>query len=261
MKVFKSFSMGGMFVMLILALPRICFPTVVHNPATLILREAKTHDVVFLGTKHQQTPILNFIAGLLPRLSRAGVTDVALEIPSDQQPQINAFMKTGKGLGRIKISSIINCPLYRHLLQVIRSSHLNPVAIDLPHSLWKSSWTRDAWMASKLSEIFDRTPRAKVFVIVGTMHVFKKLQWTDPDVTDQCARCDLSRLRPDKKLFSIAESIGAVSGKDGYCQIYGGSARPLAVETRQIDLHLSALNLLAVKPMKAHQAVDAVIVY
>lgn len=261
MKVFNAFVMGGIFSMLILAVPGICFPTVVHNPDSLVLHEVKTHDVVFLGTKHRQAPILHFIATLLPQLAHAGVTDIALEISSAQQPQIDAFMKAGKGLKRIKISSIIDCPDYRHLLQVIRLCHLTPVAIDLPRSMWNSSWTRDEWMARQLSAIFDRTPRAKVFVIVGMMHVFKRLHWTDPEIKDQCARCDLARLRPHKKLFSIAESIGAGSGKNGYWQMYGDSTYPVAVETRQIDLNLAALNLLAIKPMKTRQAVDAVIVY
>lgn len=260
MKVFSSLSMGLLLLTLLLGLSRTSFPTVAHDPASLILREVKTHDVVFLGTKHKQTPILNFIADMLPQLAHAGVTDVALEIPSDQQPRINAFMRTGKGLDDIRISSIISCSRYRHLLRVIRRSHLTPVAIDLPQSMWKSSWTRDKWMAKELSGIFNRTPKAKVFVIVGTMHVFKRVQWTDPAIKDQCARCDLSRLRPHKKLFSFAESIGRPLGKDDYCQVYGGG-RPVAVETREVDLHLGALSLLAIKPMKARQAVDAVIVY
>ena len=52
------------------------------------------HDIVFLGTRHKQPLILNFISDLITALHNSGVTHIGLEIISDQQGKIDQFMKT-----------------------------------------------------------------------------------------------------------------------------------------------------------------------
>jgi hypothetical protein len=56
-----------------------------HDPQSYILKKLKSHNIVFLGTKHKQPPILKFISDLIPRLHDSGVTHIGLEIESDQQ--------------------------------------------------------------------------------------------------------------------------------------------------------------------------------
>ena len=106
-------------------------------PADYIRSKLKQNDIVFLGTTHKKPDILGFIAELIPTLKSIGVTHVGLEIRSDQQEKIDAFMRTGNGLDDIKLHTQIDSPEYRHLFQVFRKSGGPiPVAIDLPSSMY-----------------------------------------------------------------------------------------------------------------------------
>lgn len=91
-----------------------------HNPQSYILNKLKTNDIDFLGTRHKQPPILEFISEIITVLHNSGVTHIGLEIASDQQGKIDQFIKTGKGLSDIKIHSQIDCPEYRNLFNVLR---------------------------------------------------------------------------------------------------------------------------------------------
>jgi uncharacterized iron-regulated protein len=48
------------------------------------------------------------------------------------------------------------------------------VAIDLPSSMYKGTVSRDEWMARSLLIVLNRNPSAKILVIVGSLHTFKK---------------------------------------------------------------------------------------
>jgi hypothetical protein len=50
------------------------------------------------------------------------VTRLGLEIPSDQQEKIDAFMKTGDGLDDIQLYTQIDCSEYQDLFQVLRKT-------------------------------------------------------------------------------------------------------------------------------------------
>ena len=106
-----------------------------HNLQSYILTRFQSHDIVFLGTRHKQPPILEFISELITVLHNFGVTHIGLDIASDQQGKIDQFMKTGAGLYDIQIHSQIDCPEYRNLLKVLRALGPNkrtiPVAQDL----------------------------------------------------------------------------------------------------------------------------------
>lgn len=73
------------------------------GPSSLRPQQIQNHDIVFLGTRQKQPPILEFISNLIPKLLESGVTHIGLEIASDQQEKIDRFMKTGKGLSDIEI--------------------------------------------------------------------------------------------------------------------------------------------------------------
>jgi hypothetical protein len=69
-----------------------------HNPQSCVLSKFQTHGIVFLGTRHKQPPILNFISDPITVLHDSGVTHIGLEIESDQRGKIDQYMNTGNGL-------------------------------------------------------------------------------------------------------------------------------------------------------------------
>ena len=243
-----------------------CHPSstpVVGDPTAQVLNAFKTNDLVFLGTRHRQLPILNFISNLLPRLPAAGVRYVGLEIASDQQSKIDSFMKTGVGLDRVRLSPIIDCPEYRNLLTIIREHGLQPVALDLPKSMWKNDWTRDHWMANRVVTSLDHNIGAKMLTVVGNHHVLKAVEWEDPENNKQFIPACVRRLRPAVKMYSIAECIGDSPTECGFRAEYGARGDlPQAVETLSLEnLELGFIRTMAIKPMTAEQAVDAVIIH
>ena len=154
-----------------------------HNPQSYILTKLQTNDIVFLGTRHKQPPILEFISDIITELHNSGVTHIGLEIASNQQGKIDQFMKTGAGLNDIQIYPQIDCPEYRHLLNVIREldpkKRLIQIALDLPISKRNENISRDEWMAKSIAGVFESNSNAKMLVVVGNNHVLKKLDWQD----------------------------------------------------------------------------------
>ena len=49
-----------------------------HTPQSYVLNKLKTHDIVFLGTRHKQPAILNFISELITALHDSGITRTGL---------------------------------------------------------------------------------------------------------------------------------------------------------------------------------------
>lgn len=147
-----------------------------HNPHSYVLNKLHSHDIVFLGTRHKQPPILEFISKLITVLHNSGVTHIALEIASDQQSKIDNFLKTSTGLSDIKIYPQIDCPKYRNLFNVLRDLDPDkrpaPVVLDLPKSKYKENTSRDEWMARSISEVFNTSTNAKMLVAVGNNHAW-----------------------------------------------------------------------------------------
>lgn len=254
------------FVQLLLVLfcfwPGNSYPSDVHDPCCFVIDKLKNNNVVLLGTVHQRPAILGFISKLIPKLSDAGVTHIGLEIASDQQPNIDRFMKQESPLADIEIFPIIDCPEYRCLFEVIRNHGVETVALDLPFSMWESGYTRDNWIAKNISTIFDENPQAKIFVIVGSLHTLKKVEWlTRPHNARSYIRGYLSEYQPHLKVCSIAASIDNPSKQADSGKVSGKSRKPVALDAKDLDLDLTLLKILAIKPIPTHEAVDAVIVY
>ena len=110
-----------------------------YPPADYIRARLEHNDIVFLGTRHKRPPILDFIAKLIPSLRSVGVTRVGLEIPSDQQEAIDAFMKTGEGGGQDPVSPSIGPPQVPPPdLMPHRSGHRKSDCDQDLKSLWNS---------------------------------------------------------------------------------------------------------------------------
>ncbi len=95
-------------------------PRLQRNPQSYVINKLKSHDIVFLGTRHTRPPMLNFISDLIPKLHEPGVTHIGLEIASDQQGKIDRIINTGAGLKDIAIHSQVDCAVSRNLFNAIR---------------------------------------------------------------------------------------------------------------------------------------------
>ena len=232
-----------------------------HEPIPFVLDKAAQHDVVLLGTTHQQPKILNFISTLIPHLYKSGITHIGLEIASDQQNRLDRFMKTGTGLSEIRIFQGIDCPEYRQLIEMVRKNRLTPVALDLPKSMWRGNFTRDQWMAKRIAETSQKNEPAKMLVIVGNLHTLKQVDWIVPTIKDQFIRYHLDRINPNLSLYSVAESINESAENCDFQKWFGRDSGPVGIETLVFDRKLGLTRTIAAKPMSAHEAVDAVIVF
>ncbi|HIJ55159.1 MAG TPA: hypothetical protein HPQ03_03435 [Deltaproteobacteria bacterium] len=233
----------------------------IHEPTTFVLDKTAQHDVLFLGTTHQQPRMLNFISKLIPRLHESGITHIGLEISSDQQENIDRFMNTGTGLSDIRLFAGIDCPEYRQVIEIVRKNRLTPVAMDSPKSMWGGSLTRDQWMAMRIAETFQKNEKAKLFVIVGNLHTLKRVKWAVPAIKDQFIRYHLSLITPRLCLYSVAGSINDSPETCDFQKWFGGASTPIGIETRSFDRKLGLTRTISAKPMTAHEAVDAVIVF
>jgi uncharacterized iron-regulated protein len=152
-------------------------------PQSYVPNKFQTNEIVFLGTRHKQPPILEFISEIITALHNSGVTQIDLEIASDQQGKIDQFMKTGAGLTDIDIHQQTDCPEYRNLYNVIRGLEAEkrptPFALDLPKTKYKGKISRDEWMAKSIVSVFESNPNAKMLAVVGNNHVLKKMAWQD----------------------------------------------------------------------------------
>jgi hypothetical protein len=234
-------------------------------PTDYLRSKLQQNDIVFLGTTHKKPEILNFIAELIPTLEKYGVSHVGLEIPSDQQEKIDAFMLTGKGLDDIQLHTQIDCPEYRYLFQVLRKSGGPiPVAIDLPSSMYKENVSRDEWMARSLLIILNRNPSAKILVIVGSLHTLKKLEWEDhvPN-RHQSIREYILRDRPSARMWSVGQMIDGNPNECDFTRKFSSlpGAVALYLDNRYRGWRMGLTASIAIVPAECFELVDGLIVY
>ena len=233
-----------------------------------VISKLHAHDIVFLGTTHRQPAILGLVAELLPLLTRAGVTHLALEIGSDQQTRLDYYLASGKGLMQIDLAPAIDCSQYRRLLKTLRQmpSAARPriVALDLPASRYGGPDSRDHWMATGLNQILQAPERVKILVMLGSLHILHKLEWQSRLGKGQDSiRTYLGRVRPHLRMFSI---VNIVSGKEGDCD-FGRVLGPLPgivavdLDRRFEGWTLGLTRCIALRPAQPYELVDGVIVY
>jgi hypothetical protein len=239
-----------------------------QNPQSYVLNKFQSYDIVFLGTRHKQTPILNFVSELITALPNSGVTHIGLEIASDQQGIIDRFMKTGAGLNNIQLHSQIDCPEYRHLFSLIRSldpdKRPKPVALDLPKSKYGDNISRDEWMAGWIAEVFKSNPNAKMLVIVGNNHVLKKLDWRETVINrHRSIREYLSEKRRKLRMVSIGQVIENSVYEDDFAERFGPikGAVALDLDERYAGWKLGITQSMAIKPAEVWELLDGVVIY
>jgi hypothetical protein len=239
-----------------------------HNPKSYVLSKLQTHDIVFLGTRHKQPPILIFISELITALHDSGVTHIGMEIESDQQGKIDQFMKNDAGLDEIQIHSQIDCPEYRNLFNVKRGldpdKSPTPVALDLPKSKYKENISRDEWMTESIAGVFEANPNAKMLVVVGNNHVLKKLDWQDQVINKhRSIREYLTGKRRKLRVASIGQVIGESVYEDDFRREFGHVDGAVAVDLdeRYAVWKSSIAQSMAIKPAEVWELLDGLVVY
>jgi len=236
------------------------------DPQSYVIEKIESHDIIFLGTTHKRSQILNFISSLIPKLHKVGVSHLCLEIDSDQQHKVDHYIQTGEGLYDIEIWPPIDCPEYRRLLTIIRDLPANerpsPVCIDLPKTRHGKEINRDEWMAMSISKIFHNNPGAKVFVKIGSLHTLKKLDWQDHVPNKRVSiREELTRLLPNARVFSIVNVIDQKPDKCDFTRQFDLITAAVDCDERFLGWKAGFLSVIAIKPAEVCTLVDGLIIY
>jgi uncharacterized iron-regulated protein len=237
-----------------------------HDPTSYILSKFEQNNLILLGETHRKPPSLKFVANLIPLLEKVGVTHFAMEIPDNQQVNIDMYMEREVGIESIQDLGRLDCPDYRYLFEVLRDvGHLKATAIDLPHSLYKTEiMSRDEWMARSLMKIFDSTPEAKVLLLIGNLHTLKRYNWEDQVIARKPSIIQfLKSKRPEIKSFSVAQLIDEHKDVCEFSRKF--SPLPGLVALDLTENHrgwkLGMLELIAVKPSECFELFDGLVVY
>ena len=258
------FSRANLLICLALVVlaPLDCTATDELSPPTEYLQsKLKQNDIVFLGTTHRKPKILGFIADLIPSLKGLDVKYIGLEIPSGQQYRLDTFMQTGKGLSGIILYNQIDSSEYRHLLEVLRDSGgPYPVAIDLPYSRREGSISRDEWMSRTLLDLLP----GKILVIVGNLHVFKKLDWEEQVPNKNLSvRQYIERESPQTRMWSVGQVIDEDPSECDFTEVFGHlpGAVALDLDDKVQGWKLGITSSIAIMPAESFELVDGLIVY
>lgn len=235
---------------------------------TYIRDQLMRNDVVFYGTTHQQPSILALVVELLPDLAQMGITHLALEISSDQQPHLDALVEGVIGPSSIVLHKAIDCPAYRRLLTSVGQLPLGKrprlTAIDLPVEAYDRNVSRDQWMAQQLSAVWSRQPNAKVMAVVGSLHVLRNLDWQDHLAHQHAAlRSYLGKLHPHLKMHTVVNVLGGSPEGGDFSRKFGSVPSPVAVEVdkRFAAWQLGLTHCIAIKPTQPHELTDGIIVH
>jgi hypothetical protein len=238
------------------------------DPPSYVLEKLTSHDIVFLGTTHRKQPILKFLSDLIPRLHEAEVTHLGLEICSDQQEKIDNFLQTGNGLEDIELHFQIECPEYRNIFTTIKDlgQEKRPavVALDLPKSMYRRQINRDEWMAGRIAKVFHQDPNAKILVVLGNLHVLKKIEWNvKVSHSHGFVRSYLKELTPPRRMFSIGQCIDDRPDECDFTREFGsvGGAVPIDCDRRFAGWNIGIMAPVAAKPSEVWELLDGIIIY
>jgi uncharacterized iron-regulated protein len=234
------------------------------DAAAYALSKFKSHDIVFLGVRHKQPRIENFISNLIPYLQSAGVSHVCLEIPSDQQGNLDHYMKTGQVLSEIQLWPQIDSPEYSRMLLTMHEASLIPVAIDLPETQFNQGISRDEYMAQMIAGIYEDDPDKKILVILGNRHALKKVDWEDHVPSqEKTIYQDLNERFPEIRMFSIGQVIGYKPEDCDFTRVYSEIDGIIAMDcTEQFTgWKIGVFSVMAIKDMEVGDVLDGVLVW
>lgn len=268
--VFRSFLIAAAFLMgVVLMWDPGAGADATRNSATVyVLERLACNDIVFMGTTHKQPAILALITNLLPDLRSRRVTHIAVEISSDQQLLLDRYMQSGSGLDAIGLPAAIDCPDYRRLLSTIQQmeKRFRPrvMALDLPTTQYNTGISRDQWMAHRLADIFSSRIDARVLVVLGSLHVLRKLEWQNPRGPRPAAlRTYLTAMQPDLRMHSIVNIVGNQQQGCDFSRTFKPEAAPIAVavDQRFSGWRLGLTDCIAIAANPPNELIDGIIIY
>ena len=154
------------------------FPVLsVAGNLTPVLDSIKPDTITIIGETHRHSESINLFQALIKGyLKNNKCLTVALEINSNQQTIINQVIQGRAVVSDIEISSIIDHPALRNMINdlVIQKRNgacLKLLAIDAGNNI---NMGRDEWMAINLAGQVGDTP---ILVLLGGLHTLKKVNW------------------------------------------------------------------------------------
>ncbi len=211
-------------------------------PADYISSSAAANSLTLIGTRHRDARIHQIIIDALPQLSENGIKTLFVEIPSNQQANIDAYLHYEQEADAIGLWEIIASESYIRILERARALKLNIIAIDRPHD---RDGSRDLWMADTINSHIRANPETRGLVIAGARHIMKNIEWNnghDPSMADLLAA---------HATFSIVIWPNA-----------DYAAEPLGIDTGKTFLNVrdTTLKSMNIKPHLAlHNTTDGVI--
>ena len=119
-------------------------------------------------------------------------------------------------------------------------------------------------MAKSISNVFKSHTNAKMLVVLGNLHIFKKLEWHDKVVNKhRSIREYLSEKRSILRIFSVGQVIGESIYDDDFAERFGPieGAVALDLDERFAGWKLEIVESVAIEPAEAWELLDGVVVY
>lgn len=170
-------------------------------------------------------------------------------------------MQISGGLDNIILHKQIDTPRYRHLFELLRESGgPTPVAIALPYTKNGGSISRDEWMSGTLLESLP----GKILVIVGNLHIFKKLEWEEKVPNKNLSiRQYIEIEKPETRMWSIGQVIDENTSECDFTQVFGHlpGAVALDLDDKVQGWELGITYSIAMMPAEIFELVDGLIVH
>ena len=143
--------------------------TVAQDPGRAIVTAAQTNRVVGIGDIHGPLgPQMSLLTQDMPALRSAGITHLAVEIPSDYQRQINDWSSADQSFLRAHLkdrSSLLS------VIDAAKAAGISIVAVDKLYDPREVQYTgRDTTFADNIQAIL-KTPDSKVLFLAGAQHL------------------------------------------------------------------------------------------
>ncbi len=156
----------------------ILFPIpLVAGDYTSIVNQLKPNTITIIGETHKHPESITLFQSLISEhLKQHKCFTIGLEIASNQQAIIDKIKQGREAISDIEISSIIDHPAFRHMIDDLvklqkQNSCLKLIALDAGDDI---NLDRDEWMSIKLAEHAGEVP---ILVLLGGLHTLKKVDW------------------------------------------------------------------------------------
>ncbi|MBC7997227.1 MAG: hypothetical protein IAF58_04760, partial [Leptolyngbya sp.] len=166
------------------------------EPIATLASLMEKNRVLGIGESHESpNPQRDLGVAAMDSLKKAGATHLAIEAPMRIQPQLDAYMKTGK-LSIDDLPPLLRSKDYMDILERARINKIKIVAVDenytyddgssspsiklAPAHRAAPTASRDELMTEGVSQILKEDPKNKVIFWVGSLHLADDLPPNSP---------------------------------------------------------------------------------